>query len=615
MRISRELCRSLALCVGLIFAGCSQGPADTPKQLSKQAGFPGTAPQSDQSFKFVVMSDRCGGHVPGLWEQAIEEVNLLQPDFVLCVGDLIEGYSKDPNIINAMWDELDGMTRKLDAPFLFCPGNHDTSNKVMNEIYIRRHGTAGKSYYSFNYRSSHFVILHINDGMWEPALLQEQLDWLAKDLQQAKDAQHVFVLYHKPLWDDKVWWPRLAKLLDPAKTTILNGHWHSQRYGVYDGIETIVVAATAALVGGHGGSPNRDKSGVRELGEFHLVAQVSVDGPKVTTALLTLGEIQPKDVVQQAFVEKMGVLADANQVFSVSSQGGPLTVKLVNPFPTPVKVSLSLEAEDWTSNIPSAEITIEANQTIQKVFELKPTVEGAVSPTLAFEFNLTTPAGKDFVMRRTAKVAMPVSLDIPIIKGLNLESDEESWAKVKPIKLRKGNLFRDPNLWGGPKDYAPDLRIATDGETLFLRADVVDDQVAVDANQSFNNDALELYWDAREPAKRDGKHALGTGQVILPLGATAGPIAPQWYVDKRPQPKGLIAKSTMRPDGYTYLVSIPLGELGCKTPVQSGQSILFEAQFDDRDLVKGKAKITGMSIGGQGALYASPKDYATCTFK
>lgn len=185
MAISRVLVWSvLALSAGLVAAGCSPASSGTPRQLSRQAGFPGMAPQSDQAFKFVVMSDRCGGHVGGLWEKAVDEVNLLQPDFVLCVGDLIEGYAKDPNIINAMWDELDGMTKKLDAPFLFCPGNHDTSNKVMHDIYVRRHGTAGKSYYSFDYRGSHFAILHINDGMWEPAFLQEQLDWLAKDLQQ-----------------------------------------------------------------------------------------------------------------------------------------------------------------------------------------------------------------------------------------------------------------------------------------------------------------------------------------------------------------------------------------------------------------------------------------------
>ena len=45
------------------------------------------------SFQFGVVSDRTGGHRPGVFDQAMDKINLLQPEFVMCVGDLIEGYS------------------------------------------------------------------------------------------------------------------------------------------------------------------------------------------------------------------------------------------------------------------------------------------------------------------------------------------------------------------------------------------------------------------------------------------------------------------------------------------------------------------------------------------
>ena len=55
--------------------------AETPRQLSEKAHWPGRSPKSPEAFSFVIVSDRTGGHVPGEWEAAVKEVNLLQPDF------------------------------------------------------------------------------------------------------------------------------------------------------------------------------------------------------------------------------------------------------------------------------------------------------------------------------------------------------------------------------------------------------------------------------------------------------------------------------------------------------------------------------------------------------
>src|SRR6478735_4351588 len=46
-------------------------------------------------FKFIVVSDRTGGHRERIFSKAVEQINLLQPEFVLSVGDLIEGYTTD----------------------------------------------------------------------------------------------------------------------------------------------------------------------------------------------------------------------------------------------------------------------------------------------------------------------------------------------------------------------------------------------------------------------------------------------------------------------------------------------------------------------------------------
>src|SRR6058998_2155311 len=43
------------------------------------------------TFRFAIMSDRTGGARPGVFERAIDQINILQPEFVVTVGDLVEG--------------------------------------------------------------------------------------------------------------------------------------------------------------------------------------------------------------------------------------------------------------------------------------------------------------------------------------------------------------------------------------------------------------------------------------------------------------------------------------------------------------------------------------------
>jgi hypothetical protein len=53
-------------------------------------------------FQFAIVSDRTGIHRDGVFRQALEQVNLFQPAFVISVGDLIEGYTEDRDRIAAM---------------------------------------------------------------------------------------------------------------------------------------------------------------------------------------------------------------------------------------------------------------------------------------------------------------------------------------------------------------------------------------------------------------------------------------------------------------------------------------------------------------------------------
>jgi hypothetical protein len=52
-------------------------------------------------MRFVIMGDRMGGEQKGKFAEILPKMNLLSPDVVISVGDNIQGYTRDANIINA----------------------------------------------------------------------------------------------------------------------------------------------------------------------------------------------------------------------------------------------------------------------------------------------------------------------------------------------------------------------------------------------------------------------------------------------------------------------------------------------------------------------------------
>ena len=86
-------------------------------------------------FRFVIVGDRTGGARPGVFESAISKVNLLEPAFVMSIGDLIEGDTEDQAQLDREWDEFEGFVARLEAPFFYAAGNHDMSNAAMAETW------------------------------------------------------------------------------------------------------------------------------------------------------------------------------------------------------------------------------------------------------------------------------------------------------------------------------------------------------------------------------------------------------------------------------------------------------------------------------------------------
>jgi 3',5'-cyclic-AMP phosphodiesterase len=145
-------------------------------------------------FRFVILGDRTGEHVPGVWEQVWRETAAEHPDFVITVGDTIEG--TDDLTVDAQWREMMQML----APYrkyriFFTPGNHDVWSLASAQAFEKY--THHALHYSFDFRQLHFTILDNSRSDEMPA---EELAFLRNDLAAHSKQPIKFVFSHRPSW-------------------------------------------------------------------------------------------------------------------------------------------------------------------------------------------------------------------------------------------------------------------------------------------------------------------------------------------------------------------------------------------------------------------------------
>ena len=241
-----------------------------------------------QEFQFVVIGDRTGGaNQEKTFLLAIDQLNLLQPEFVINVGDMIEGYSDEKSELNAEWDEVDGSLNTLKMPFFRTPGNHDIANDVAQQVWRDRYGATR---YYFVYNDTLFVVLDSEDPPREapegikdklelynrlqtedPAKAQamlaefmadesvvaglakeiefneEQVAWLKDTLAKNADARWTFLFLHEPAWENSSdSFKAIQGMLKDRKHTFLAGHLHYYDYDLIDGYEHITMGPAGA---------------------------------------------------------------------------------------------------------------------------------------------------------------------------------------------------------------------------------------------------------------------------------------------------------------------------------------------------------------------------------
>lgn len=326
------------------------------------------------NFQFVVVSDRTGGARPGVFEDGIRKVNLLQPEFVMSVGDLIQGGTRDRQVIETQWREFQSFVAQLQMPFFFVPGNHDISNDVMAEEWVKRFG---QPYYHFVYRNVLFLCLNTEDP--PPSRMSAaQRDYVARVLTENRRVRWTLVFMHKPLWDyeEDTGWHEIEDLLKDRKHTVIAGHRHNYTKFERNDQSYIVLATTG------GGSKLRG----RAFGEFDQVAWVTMTERGPILANLYLDGIWDENLrtVEMARTMRGALTGQAvmmeqmftNALFRATSPtfpGATTQVRLANDADLPMKFSARFHSTDQVHVKPAQVERVLAprsRETIEVRFEL-----------------------------------------------------------------------------------------------------------------------------------------------------------------------------------------------------------------------------------------------------
>ena len=416
---------------------------------------------AEEVFHFAVVGDRTGGAQPGLYEKVLVEVNRLNPDIILTVGDFIEGYNQDSTLTNKQWDEYFGLLKDLKAKVYFTPGNHDIWDKTSEINYKNR---VGNPYYSFNFKNSHFVILDVSRSEKFEEIPKEQINWLVSDLEKNRDKENIYVFFHKPFWFQAIRDNKIDSLHQIFKKYgvdgVFSGHYHGYFAGEKEGIPYTHMGSSGATIS----FENRD------LGYFPQFLWCSVNGNKLDVAVIELGNILDRNLVtvkEETVIDKI-VDGKCIEFFPILIEESPKgfsfqgKVNITNAYEKTLRDTLRWECQDnWVIEPKSQSIEIEPSQT--KTSSFKVDLKGGIYPLPKYSFNY--PVGEKKVYPIDDRLWIKRELvcktikKSPKIDGKVLDAE---WKEITPV-ISLGSPTGDETVVEPTKFY-----FAYDKKNLYL---------------------------------------------------------------------------------------------------------------------------------------------------
>ncbi|MEL7237503.1 MAG: LamG-like jellyroll fold domain-containing protein [Planctomycetota bacterium] len=532
-------------------------------------------PTEEDAFTFVVFGARTGGPADGvaILADAVRDVNLFEPDLVMTVGDLIDGYNDDDEWLVEM-REYKAIMSELLCPWFPVAGNHDTywrpgrdgdpNDRPENEHDDNYEMHFGPLWYAFEHKNSFFVVLYSDEG--DPVtgtksfgtpvnqiMSPEQKAWLGETLKKAKDADHVFVFLHHPRWMGGRYgtdWNNVHRMLVEAGnvTAVFAGHIHRMTYrGPRDGIEYV----TLATVGGHNGQR------VPEAGMLHHYNVVTVRKQQVAMTAIPVGAaVDPRAMTLEltTAAESLATLQlDFDRPLEVSADASQsaVAVSMTNPTTMPVELTLTPTTDDsrWTVRPEHAHVKLEGEASATVTFDVvraDDSLDNAFRVlTIDTDAELLTDSARYTIPRQQTLVPFTVApgwqpgvtpgqtLAVDGEGGLMVASRDvrlpaesaftlEGWIRGDDFAGRRGVLAKTERSEYGifASDARPTFSVHLDGRYVTVRGEV--DQLKVGRWHHvagvFDGEEVRLYVDGTLVAVAPGSGRRTTNGLPLIIG-------------------------------------------------------------------------------------------------
>ena len=419
----------------------------------------------ERTFRIALLPDRTTGRDWGLpyLQAAVRDLNRIRPDAVFTVGDMVQGYTRDP----ATWEKevavYKSITEKINAPFLPVPGNHDVisgtrvpGDRTFADLYLQRFGPLQ---YMAELEGASVIVMFSDEGLGDSKMQvnEGQLNWLQTSLDRAvARAKPIIILMHRPLWryDSVKWFERIHPLLVKAKVAaVIAGHLHSlQADPDKDGVKYLVVGTCGGAIDQH-----------PLAGQLQHLTFVQLDADGALDIFhQPVGMTLPEDFVvreDQDCVYALrenpgclsldGVLPDA--WLSKTPVKGEVTLKVKNPIDRTISISISIARD------PSAWI-VQGEQFVSRaaIDAFNPFTSDANTP-----WTLEVPAS--IVVPAKGSVDIPLKLKCVATKDATQPPTIECVIKMKDTKERMVPIF----VWLRP-DIDRAANYSSDGKNTAL---------------------------------------------------------------------------------------------------------------------------------------------------
>lgn len=439
-------------------------------------------------LQFAIITDLWGGRRPGIFEDAVSKLQLLQPQFVISVGDLIDGKTYDPKDINKQWDEFDHDIKPLTMPFFYVPGNHDIGNAIMETEWKKR---LGSPYYHFVYKNVLFLSVNTEDG-GKGGIHDEQVAYFKKALEENANVRWTFLFMHRPVWqgkgDKQEGYEKIEALLKGRNYSLFSGHHHTYLSVTKNGHKHYVLGSTG------GGSDLRGE----KFGEFDHVTMVTLTNGEPKVVNLKLDGIIKEDVVNEKTHPITETLIDQNWLLPIPfvsdhQQEKKVDAELIfnNPTNYPLKITGNLNKHITAYRIEPASVDmviapqkkIAQPITISKKdgslidLALLPSVD--IELTGEYEYNKTKysiPAEKKLLL---SWKLIPAQLSKEKNVNANLYHNIDTSGM---IYLTSPEQLNGPWYWSGATDGLLRFKVVQDKDYVRIIGLAIDDQWTNEAN-------------------------------------------------------------------------------------------------------------------------------------